>query len=157
MSDLAARLALGQVAASLAGALALGLVLLATRQGQGGRAYALAVGLVLAAWLAWSLLAPHGGAWLLAGLLDPIPLATRSVNLVLLPLADAPARVPGPSPVFTRGPGLSRRCFWSPCCSICGGPASFAASYAPPEPCWAWWAATPSGGWARLKPAVAPA
>ena len=58
MSDLAARLALGQVAASLAGAMVLGLVLLATRKGQGGRAYALAVGLVLAVWVAWSLLGP---------------------------------------------------------------------------------------------------
>jgi len=113
MSDLAARLALGQVAASLAGALVLGLVLLATRKGQGGRAYALAVGLVLAAWLAWSLPAPHGGAWLLAGLLDPIPLVSRSVNLVLLPLADAPARVAWPEPRFYQGAGLIAAVFLS--------------------------------------------
>lgn len=105
-SDLAARLALGQVAAALAGALVLGLVLLATRKGEGGRFYALAVGLVLAVWVAWSLLAPPGGAWLLAGLLDPIPLVSRSVNLVLLPLADATARVAWPGPRFYQGAGL---------------------------------------------------
>lgn len=73
MSDLAARLALGQVAASLARAIVLGLVLWATRRGQGGRAYALAVGLVLAAWVAWSLAAPTAGPGCWPGCWTPSP------------------------------------------------------------------------------------
>jgi len=105
-SDLAARLLLGQIAAFVAGALVMTLVLAATRRAEGRGFYFAAVGLLLALWVAWSIFAPRGGASLLAGLLDPIPLATRSVNLALLPLADAPLHAVWAAPRFYQGAAL---------------------------------------------------
>ncbi|MCB2226021.1 MAG: 4Fe-4S binding protein [Desulfarculaceae bacterium] len=105
-SDLAARLLLGQGAAFAAGAIAIALVLAATRKGQGRDFYFIAVGVLLALWAVWSMAAPRGGASLLAGLLDPIPLASRSVNLALLPLADMPLRIAWPEPRFYQGAAM---------------------------------------------------
>jgi polyferredoxin/formate hydrogenlyase subunit 6/NADH:ubiquinone oxidoreductase subunit I len=109
MSDLVLRLGHGQWAAALAGALVLGLILSATRRGRGGRFFQAATGVLLAAWVSYSLLLPAGGvmaASLLSGLLDPIPLLTRSMNLVVLPLADAPLGLAWPLPRLYQGAAL---------------------------------------------------
>ena len=105
-SDLAARMVGGQAAAFAAGLVVIALLLAATRQGAGKRFYWIAVGLTLALWAVWSMAAPRGGASLLAGLLDPIPLVSRSVNLALLPLADAPLRLAWAEPRFFQGAAL---------------------------------------------------
>ena len=126
MSDLAARLALGQVAASLAGALALGLVLLATRQGQGGARLRPGRG-PGAGRLAG--LEPAGPSWRCLALgraAGPYPPGDSFGE----PGAVAPGRRPGSgglarAPFLPGGPGLSRRCFWSPCCSILWRPRFF--------------------------------
>jgi len=62
---------------------------------------------VLAAFLAAAALAPFGSGTLLIGLLDPLPLVQRSVNLVLLPLAErSGAFALSPLPRFYDGAGL---------------------------------------------------
>ncbi|RJX28074.1 MAG: 4Fe-4S dicluster domain-containing protein [Desulfarculus sp.] len=107
--DMLLRLGQGQWPAALAGALLMALVLGAARRGRGGRSFWLAAGALGALWLAYSLLLGRGGllgASLLAGLLDPIPLLTRSVNLVLLPLADAPLRLAWPEARYFQGAAL---------------------------------------------------
>lgn len=109
MSDLLLRLGQVQWPAALAGALLMALVLAATRRGRGGRSFWLATGVLGALWLGYSLLLGRGGplgASLLAGLLDPIPLVTRSMNLVLLPLADAPLRLAWPDARYFQGAAL---------------------------------------------------
>lgn len=109
MSDLVLRLGQGQWAAALAGVLVLGLILSATRRGRGGRFFQVATGVLLAAWVSYSLVLPAGGvmgASLLSGLLDPIPLLTRSINLVVLPLADAPLGLAWPLPRLYQGAAL---------------------------------------------------
>ena len=64
---------------------------------------------ILAFFLAAGLLLP--GEWLSSGslqigLLDPLPLVHRSVNLILLPLADRAGLGPAPLPRFYEGAGL---------------------------------------------------